>query len=128
MKIIVTGGAGFIGSHLVDKLVSYGHDVTVLDNLSTGQKKNLKSSKPKIKFINKDLSRNLDDLKNIFKKIDWVFHYLCCFCKLLWYTKKISNIRERANRYTIPICSYQIPWGRVSYALCKSISHAKYFT
>ena len=74
MKIIVTGGAGFIGSHLVDKLVSYGHDVTVLDNLSTGQKKNLKSSKPKIKFINKDLSRNLDDLKHIFKKIDWVFH------------------------------------------------------
>ena len=74
MKTIITGGAGFIGSNLVDKLVSEGHDVTVLDNLSTGQLKNLDNSKGKIKFINIDLSKNLDELKKIFKNIDWVFH------------------------------------------------------
>ena len=45
MKAIITGGAGFIGSNLVDKLVKEGHEVVVLDNLSTGQLKNLKYSK-----------------------------------------------------------------------------------
>ena len=39
MKCLVTGGAGFIGSNLVDKLISKGHDVIILDNLSTGNKK-----------------------------------------------------------------------------------------
>ncbi|KAL3917328.1 MAG: hypothetical protein SGILL_004765 [Bacillariaceae sp.] len=40
-KIVVTGGAGFVGSHLVDKLMMQGHEVTVLDNFFTGQKKNV---------------------------------------------------------------------------------------
>lgn len=40
-KIVVTGGAGFVGSHLVDKLMMEGHEVTVLDNFFTGQKKNI---------------------------------------------------------------------------------------
>ena len=41
MKVLVTGGAGFIGSHLVDRLVQEGHDVVVVDNLSTGKRKNV---------------------------------------------------------------------------------------
>ena len=40
-KILVTGGAGFVGSHLVDKLMMEGHEVTVVDNFFTGQKKNI---------------------------------------------------------------------------------------
>ena len=48
MKIIVTGGAGFIGSHLVDKLVEYKHEVIILDNLKTGQLKNISQIKDKI--------------------------------------------------------------------------------
>lgn len=74
MKAIITGGAGFIGSNLVDKLVKEGHEVLVLDNLSTGQLKNLEHSKNKIKFINIDLSKKTSELKEIFKKSDWVFH------------------------------------------------------
>ena len=51
MKYLVTGGAGFIGSHLTEKLVNEEHDVTVLDNLNTGKKKNLESIKDNIDFI-----------------------------------------------------------------------------
>ncbi|BAP63283.1 NAD-dependent epimerase/dehydratase family protein [Methanococcus maripaludis] len=58
MKILVTGGAGFIGSHIVDILIENGHDVSILDNLSTGNEKNINKS---AKFINGDiLDKNLD--------------------------------------------------------------------
>ena len=72
MKTLVTGGAGFIGSNLVDRLVESGHDVMVLDNLSTGNITNLDKAKNKIKFINVDITKkNLDDY---FENIDQVFH------------------------------------------------------
>lgn len=56
MKIIVTGGAGFIGSHLVDKLCDLGHEIIVLDNFSTGRKDNLYHLNDKINLIECDLS------------------------------------------------------------------------
>lgn len=52
MKILVTGGAGFIGSHVVDKYISLGHQVTVLDNLSSGRRVNLN---PRAKFVRADV-------------------------------------------------------------------------
>ena len=64
MKIIVTGGAGFIASHIVDKYISLGHKVAVIDNLSTGQRKNINK---KAKFYKADI-RNLDLMERIFKK------------------------------------------------------------
>ena len=51
MKYVVTGGAGFIGSHLTKILVDQGHKVTVIDNLHTGKKENLESIKEKIIFF-----------------------------------------------------------------------------
>lgn len=74
-KTIVTGGAGFIGSHLVELLLTEKHEVTVLDNLCTGRLSNLKyaENNPKFSFINADVS-DLNSIVEYFKGADWVFH------------------------------------------------------
>ncbi len=73
MKVVVTGGAGFIGSHLVDLLVKKNYQVIVIDNLITGNIENLKKVKKKIKFINLDISKD-ENLKGHFKETNFVFH------------------------------------------------------
>ena len=74
-NVLVTGGASFIGSHLVDKLVSLGSKVTVVDNLSSGTLENLENSKEKITFKNQDLEYiSKSDLEQIFKDQEIVFH------------------------------------------------------
>lgn len=74
-NVIVTGGASFIGSHLVDKLVNLGANVTVIDNLSSGKIENLSASRSKIRFVNKDLEYILkDELFHLFKDQQFVFH------------------------------------------------------
>lgn len=69
-KVIVTGGAGFIGSNLVDELVKRGADVSVIDNLSNGKKENVN---PKAKLYEVDI-RDFGALKPLFKGVDYVFH------------------------------------------------------
>ena len=73
MKSIVTGGAGFIGSHLVDKLLEMGHKVVVLDNFSTGRKENLSHVDGQIQLVECDLSVKGDWMQE-FNEVDWVFH------------------------------------------------------
>tara|TARA_R100000951_G_scaffold54690_1_gene45975 strand:+ start:69 stop:977 length:909 start_codon:yes stop_codon:yes gene_type:complete len=71
-KAIVTGGAGFIGSNLVDKLIEQGVEVTILDNLSTGKEENIN---PKAKFINCDISTASEtDMLFYINGADIVFH------------------------------------------------------
>jgi len=74
MNILVTGGAGFIGSHLVDHLIEMNHSVIVVDNLSTGNIKNLSKVINKIKFIRCDLSENTELWEREFLNIEYVFH------------------------------------------------------
>ena len=73
MKSIVTGGAGFIGSNLVDLLIKKGHRVIVLDNFSTGRRENLSQHKKNIKIFNVDISKDIK-LDKYFKNVDYVFH------------------------------------------------------
>ena len=73
MKSIVTGGAGFIGSHLVEHLVKNKHKVLVIDNFKIGRRQNLKSIRNKVKIINCDI-RNFEKISKYFKGADNVFH------------------------------------------------------
>ena len=73
MKYLVTGGAGFIGSHLTEKLVNEGHTVSVIDNLNTGKEKNLEDVRKKIEFVKGDILDN-ELLENLTENIDGVFH------------------------------------------------------
>jgi len=72
-SVVVTGGASFIGSHLVDELVSFGAKVKVIDDLSSGVKSNLKDSIKDIDFVEFDL-RNRDKENELFKNAEIVFH------------------------------------------------------
>lgn len=70
MRLLVTGGAGFIGSNLVDELVRLDHQVLVIDNLSGGKRENVNR---RAKFYHADVT-NLKQIKPIFRGVDYVFH------------------------------------------------------
>ena len=74
--VLVTGGASFISSHLIDKLVEFGASVTVVDDLSNGKKENLVNSWDKIKFIHQDLEYiSKKEITDIFTGNEIVFHF-----------------------------------------------------
>lgn len=72
MNILITGGAGFIGSHLCDRLIKENHTIICLDNLLTGEEKNIEhlKSNPNFQFINHDVTKPIE----IKEKIDAIFH------------------------------------------------------
>ena len=73
MKYAVTGGAGFIGSHLIKSLLDQDHTVTAIDNLNTGKLDNIKPVLDKIDFVKGDI-RDFELLKSKFRDVDGVFH------------------------------------------------------
>ncbi len=73
MHFAVTGGAGFVGSHLVNYLIKEGHSISVIDNLSYGKKQNLAEVSAQIKFNQEDI-RDFEAMKKILKNVDGIFH------------------------------------------------------
>ena len=69
MRVLITGGAGFIGSNMTDYLISNGHNVIIVDNLSTGKKENINSNAT---FYNVDIY--LEKIDNILSDIDYIIH------------------------------------------------------
>ncbi|MBI1888848.1 MAG: SDR family oxidoreductase [Candidatus Spechtbacteria bacterium] len=69
-NILLTGGAGFIGSHLTERLINDGNKVTIIDNLSTGKRENID---PRAEFFNADIS-DFETMKPLFKNKEVVFH------------------------------------------------------
>jgi len=74
MKYVITGGAGFIGSHLAESLVNRGDSVIIFDDLNTGKKQNLVKVLDKIKFVEGDI-RDYNSLEKILQSTDGVFHH-----------------------------------------------------
>lgn len=75
MNVIITGGAGFIGSNLVKRLISENHKITVIDNLSTGNMRFLGEVKDYVEFYNLDLTKcEISSLASIFQNAEVVYH------------------------------------------------------
>lgn len=75
MKVLITGGAGFIGSHLAERLLGQGDEVTALDNLSTGSLRNIRHllDHPKLRFVNDDV-RDDKTLHVLIEQCDLIYH------------------------------------------------------
>jgi len=73
MKYVVTGGAGFIGSNLVDELIKNGHEIHIIDNFSSGKKENC-NSKAKVHCLDISKSKNLNKISKVLNGCDAVFH------------------------------------------------------
>ena len=74
-RCLITGGAGFIGSHLAERLLSDGHEVIVIDNYSTGRVENLKHliACMKLHVVEGDI-QDIERIESAFQNVDWVFH------------------------------------------------------
>lgn len=110
MKILITGGAGFIGSHLAERLLADGHKVSIIDNLSTGRLENIESFKEHPNFsytIGSILNREL--LESLINGVDQIFHLAAAVgVKYIIENPLLSlktnivgtdNILELANKY-----------------------------
>jgi len=98
MKILVTGGAGFIGSHLVERLLQDGHEVTAIDDLSTGSLENLKSVQDHRQFhFVYDSVRNLETMHVLGQRCDMIFHLAAAVGVQLIVDKPVHTIETNIH-------------------------------
>ncbi|KAG5584541.1 hypothetical protein H5410_044975 [Solanum commersonii] len=93
MRIVVTGGAGFVGSHLVDKLIKRGDDVIVIDNFFTGRKENVKHhfGNPRFELIRHDV------VEPILLEVDQIYHLACPASPVHYKYNPILNCDYKTN-------------------------------
>ena len=128
LKYVVTGGAGFVGNHLVKLLIKEGHEVIVIDNLYKGKKENLEPVLSKIQFEQIDI-RDYSNLERILKDIDGVFHQAALtvvqdsFDNPEEYhdvnVKGTENIFQLANEYRIIVIIF---WIVIMFFLLKKLA------
>lgn len=114
MRILITGGAGFIGSHLTDRLVADGHQITILDNLATGRKENLSAhlGGSNVTFIEGSIL-DLPLLDGLIKETEYVFHLAAAvgvfnivnhpLDSLMTNIRGTENVLEAAHKYSKPV-------------------------
>jgi UDP-glucuronate decarboxylase len=110
MKILITGGAGFIGSHLTEYLLKQGHKMTILDDLSTGSLDNISKfqKQPNFEFIKHDITKPLINFK-----VDQIYHLACPASPVKYQIDPVktitvnvvgtTNVLEMAKKYQIKI-------------------------
>ncbi len=114
MRILITGGAGFIGSHLTDRLATDGHEITVLDNLATGRKENLSAylGGESVNFIEGSIL-DLPLLDGLIKETEYVFHLAAAvgvfnivnhpLDSLMTNIRGTENVLESAHKHSKPV-------------------------
>ena len=114
MQILITGGAGFIGSHLTDRLVADGHQITILDNLATGRKENLSAhlGGANVTFIEGSIL-DLPLLDGLINETEYVFHLAAAvgvfnivnhpLDSLMTNIRGTENVLESAHKYSKPV-------------------------
>ena len=114
MRILITGGAGFIGSHLTDRLTTDGHEITVLDNLATGRKENLSAhlGGNSVNFIEGSIL-DLPLLDGLIKETEYIFHLAAAvgvfnivnhpLDSLMTNIRGTENVLESAHKYSKPV-------------------------
>lgn len=114
MRILITGGAGFIGSHLTDRLVADGHKITILDNLATGRKENLSAhlGGENLTFIEGSIL-DLPLLDSLIKETEYVFHLAAAvgvfnivnhpLDSLMTNIRGTENVLESAHKHSKPV-------------------------
>ncbi|HJN62519.1 MAG TPA: SDR family NAD(P)-dependent oxidoreductase [Candidatus Parcubacteria bacterium] len=113
-KVLITGGAGFIGSHLAEKLLQSGEEVFVIDNLSTGSLKNIKHLRKNKKFhFIKGTVLNKKKVANLVKKVDQIYHLAAAVGvktiidkpleSFLLNLKGTEIVLENAAKYKVPL-------------------------
>jgi UDP-glucose 4-epimerase len=114
MRILITGGAGFIGSHLTDRLVADGHQITILDNLATGRRENLSAhlGGESVTFIEGSIL-DLPLLEGLIKETEYVFHLAAAvgvfnivnhpLDSLMTNIRGTENVLEASHKYSKPV-------------------------
>jgi len=114
MRILITDGAGFIGSHLTDRLVADGHQITILDNLATGRRENLAAhlGGTSVTFIDGSIL-DLPLLDGLIKETEYVFHLAAAvgvfnivnhpLDSLMTNIRGTENVLESAHKYSKPV-------------------------
>ena len=100
MKVLVTGGAGFIGSHLAQQLVSKGEEVRILDNFSTGSYENIHGLP--VEVIRGDI-RNARDVEAAVRGVDIVFHQ-AALCSLRWSSEELLAVNGTGTQLLLDAC------------------------
>lgn len=104
MKILVTGGAGFIGSNLVEVLVEKGYEVVVLDNMSLGSEHNLASVIKDITLVKGDI-RDAQLVKNLMRDCDFVFHEAAASSAPMFYKDPRDSFSSTVNGFLNVLCA-----------------------
>lgn len=116
-RVLVTGGAGFIGSHLVEQLLKLGDEVTVIDNLSTGRIENLSAVRDRIRFIEASVSDGLPRLEHA--EFDEVYHLAAAVGVELVLDDPVGSIRSNVIE-TDEVLRYALDHGKARVLIASS--------